>query len=583
MRWNSVSHDRNAHYLSGLRLALDARHGDLPRFFRDLDANGRVWPPLHSLLLAAVLLVGGTDQSLAVLPSLAGWVGTIVFGFLLARRTAPRYGNVAGLAAANFLFFSPAHRAYATDVMLESLGAMMTLAVLYAYAVWVQKGTRDSSIVLALTLTLLAFTKYNYWLLVVLALGVGEFCRRRRELVEFFAASRRTIDFRSWVRGQFHRPLNYAMTLFVGLMATVWITGGWTLHAAGLRIKMTTNMTLLTATFAILLVRLYGFWRNGGRQWVGDKLGHSGLALVHYHIVPMSIWMLFPQHLYWFIWYNSPANAGEAGGAPGWRSTLDFYRQGAIGDYHFSIPSAILVSALVPIAVVACARRTAISRGAFAIGLFALLSAVLLFLHPNQKIRFLHTWLPVVWVAAGLGVAAAVEWMGRLRFAAAGPITAAIVLISLCVLQCEGFAQSGHASERGLHDLRGSWREVTDSYLPELAGSQRVGIFSNMPVKFLASWSYLERYGRADRLEIDLREVGNYAPATREGLERWIGKTTCDTVVYIDVKPNGPYAEPFLGETNEVVGEMLPSQNVFKQVRCIELPAFQCVVSIWKK
>jgi hypothetical protein len=583
LRWNSISHDRNAHYLAGLRQATDLRNGDLLRFIRDLDANGRVWPPLHSVLLGEVLLVGGIDQRLAVLPSLTGWVGAIVFGFLLARRAAPRYGNVAGMTAAVFLFVSPAHRAYATDVMLESLGAMMTLVVLYAYVVWAQKGTRGSSIMFATALTILAFTKYNYWLLAVLAIGVSELCCRPRELTAFFAVERRTIDWRTWARSQWRRPLNYLLAGLIIVMAAVWISGGWTLDAAGLRVKMTSNMTLLTATFAIILVRLFGFWRAGGHQWAAEKLGHSGLALVHYHVVPMSIWLLFPQHLYWFIWYNSPANAGEAGVALGWRDTLDFYRQGVVGDYHLSVASALAVLVLAPMAVVVCARRAAISRGALVVALFALMSALLLLVHPNHKVRFLHTWLPVVWVAAGIGVAAAVEWIGRARIPGAGPLAAAAFLLSLCVGQREGFAQPGHATERGLHDLNGSWRQVTDSYLPELAGSQRVGIFSNMPVKFLAAWSYIERYGRADRLEIDLREVGNYAPATHEGFDRWVGKTTCDTVVYIDMNPDSSYAEPTPGETNEVVGEMLPAQCVFKLIRRIELPAYQCIVTVWKK
>jgi hypothetical protein len=297
----------------------------------------------------------------------------------------------------------------------------------------------------------------------------------------------------------------------------------------------------------------------------------------------MSIWLLFPQHLYWFIWYNSPANSGEARSALGWRGTLEFYRQGVVGDYHLSAACALAVFVLAAMAVVVCARRAAISRGALVVALFALMSAFLLFVHPNQKIRFLHTWLPVVWVAAGIGVAAVVEWIGRARIPGAGPIAATAVLLSLCVWQREGFAQPGHATERGLHDLNGSWRQVTDSYLPELAGSQRVGVFSNMPVKFLAGWSYIERYGRADRLEIDLREAGNYAPATREGFERWVGKTTCDTVVYIDVNPDSPFAEPFPSETNEVVGEMLTIQGAFKQVRRIELPDYRCVVTVWKK
>src|SRR2546429_3424238 len=48
------------------------------------------WPPFHGIVLAAVLLVGGIDERLGVLPSLAGWVITVVAAALTARRLVVR-------------------------------------------------------------------------------------------------------------------------------------------------------------------------------------------------------------------------------------------------------------------------------------------------------------------------------------------------------------------------------------------------------------------------------------------------------------------------------------------------------------
>src|SRR5262245_30479783 len=58
--WWWPTHDRHAHYLHGLNLAMDLRTLDLPRFRHDFDAM-RVWGPLHGLLVAAVQLVAGPD------------------------------------------------------------------------------------------------------------------------------------------------------------------------------------------------------------------------------------------------------------------------------------------------------------------------------------------------------------------------------------------------------------------------------------------------------------------------------------------------------------------------------------------
>jgi hypothetical protein len=118
--WWRMTHDRSAHYLNGLNLALDARSADLPQFIHDLDAM-RVWGPLHPALLAVVQLCAGPNFRLAVLPSLLGWVGTAWFGFLVARRMVTQHGTAAGLIAATLIAVSPAHRAFATDNMLQSV------------------------------------------------------------------------------------------------------------------------------------------------------------------------------------------------------------------------------------------------------------------------------------------------------------------------------------------------------------------------------------------------------------------------------------------------------------------------------
>jgi hypothetical protein len=59
------------------------RQGNLPQFFANLE-KGKVWPPVHGLLVAAVVAAAGPDYRLAVLPSLAGWIMTVVFGCLAA-------------------------------------------------------------------------------------------------------------------------------------------------------------------------------------------------------------------------------------------------------------------------------------------------------------------------------------------------------------------------------------------------------------------------------------------------------------------------------------------------------------------
>src|ERR1700731_4478276 len=63
--WQGYHHDRNGHYAFGQDLALAVRTGDPVWFFTELD-KAKVWPPLHGLVLAAVLLAGGIDHRLGI-------------------------------------------------------------------------------------------------------------------------------------------------------------------------------------------------------------------------------------------------------------------------------------------------------------------------------------------------------------------------------------------------------------------------------------------------------------------------------------------------------------------------------------
>ncbi|MEI8196593.1 MAG: hypothetical protein WCI73_11845, partial [Phycisphaerae bacterium] len=174
--WNGAVHDRTQHYLFTLKLRNALAQGNIGTLIAALW-KARLYPPLHGIL-SALPMCFGVDYRLAVLPSILGWMLTVVGGFALARQMTPkdtgRLGAwAAGLTAAGFLLASPAHNAYSTDIMLEALGAGLSMLVLWLYMRALERpGDRRAWTFLALALTLLFLEKLNYWLLVVLAMGM---------------------------------------------------------------------------------------------------------------------------------------------------------------------------------------------------------------------------------------------------------------------------------------------------------------------------------------------------------------------------------------------------------------------------
>ena len=212
------------------------------------------------------MLVGGRDYRIAVLPNLVAWVGTIVFTFLAVRRAAPRGGVLAGFVAVLFVAASPAHRAYATDIMLECLGACLTLAVLYAYLVAVQSESESPwpGRWLGLALTTLFLHKYNYWILCVITLALTELLRQPGA---YWLALRDVVgrvDWRAFLRVQVRSPLNYALIAILLMLSGIKLFRLEHITHFGHEIAIDPPHTLITMAYAVFFVRLALWWRRSG-------------------------------------------------------------------------------------------------------------------------------------------------------------------------------------------------------------------------------------------------------------------------------------------------------------------------------
>ena len=133
--WDGASHDRNAHYDFALQMASDLRLGRVVEFITELDSARMANLARHP---CPTVLLGPGRISLGRFAETGRMGGRRV----LRRPQRPPGGSagrdLAGLVAALFVLVSPAYRAYATDVMLESLAAGLSMAALYGYLTTVQ-------------------------------------------------------------------------------------------------------------------------------------------------------------------------------------------------------------------------------------------------------------------------------------------------------------------------------------------------------------------------------------------------------------------------------------------------------------
>ncbi|HTU90182.1 MAG TPA: hypothetical protein VMF69_08925 [Gemmataceae bacterium] len=590
--WYNPYHDRSAHYLYGLKLAADIENGRVLQLLHHLN-EARIWPPLHGMAAAAVLSIGGRDYRLAVLPSLAGWVAAVLLAFLVARRAAPRGGALAGLIAAIFLAASPAHRAYAADIMLESLGAALTLLVLYCYLLTVQGRATDTGKArcLAAALLLLFLEKYNYWLLVVLALVAAEVWSRGRLYGHAGRALLRGID-RRWIAAQLRHPLNWGAAALLLASAYVYQQGEWTFQLLGHSISLYPPHNLIHIAYVLMFVRLASFWRRQGRQWT-RQIDPRLRQIVLWLVCPIAVWFLLPKHPSYFLWYLSFADRApqqQMDVLGGFRD----YATWAVQDYHGGLACGLMAAILCLCGLLAWRK---LRPGGIAVLALVLLASVLTPLHPNHKARMLHSWIPAVWVTAGLGAAALWTRAGsvsdgysirRLRFRL---VSRRFLLCSLLCFLCvlcgsvvSSFSLLDHAVEGGPHPEQPCMLDVTDAYLPAIQRGGRTLLLTSLPLKPMAQWTWLERFGNFEELEERWYGFGDAGADNRRGFAHWLQTTTCDTLVFcettihrddVDLGPECPlHAE---------LRDMLPGQRIFCLVQEHELPHLACRVQIWRR
>jgi hypothetical protein len=221
-----------------------------------------------------------------------------------------------------------------------------------------------------------------------------------------------------------------------------------------------------------------------------------------------------------------------------------------------------------------------------AILFFVILATLATLPHPNRKSRFLHSWIAAGWVGAGVGLVCLIppRAASRVRRLAIGAAAGTVTV--LAVAHAPGFVAAGDSTERGHDDyLPASTRDLTDFYLPHIAGSDRVAIFATMEMKHLLRWSYMERGGHRRNLEVEYKDIGPSAEENHREFDEWLRRTDCDTIVFIDV-PQGTYFYELTSQPAAVgdqLREMLTSQAVFQLTSSRAFSLYGCAVFVFKR
>ena len=160
---------------------------------------------------------------------------------------------------------------------------------------------------LAVALLLLFLEKYNYWLLVVLALLAAEGITRWRLYLEAARDLPRGLDWRRWTAAQLRHPLTWAIAFLSLVSAYVYQQGERPIQVAGHSISLYPPHNLIHVAYVLLFLRLAPWWWRRGRLWA-RQLDNRLRQILLWLVCPVSVWFLLPKHPSYFLWYLSLAD-----------------------------------------------------------------------------------------------------------------------------------------------------------------------------------------------------------------------------------------------------------------------------------
>jgi hypothetical protein len=264
--------------------------GQIHRLLWDLWLQG-YWPPMLSIYQVPFYLGLGGGMASGLRSALAAFVLTGLAGSALLWR---QWRDRAVLPVSLFLALlmsSPYLLAYASVTMTETLGALVQLVVLLAYVRYRQDRTPAAARLFVISLTVLFFTKYNYFLMLAVPLVLHEWIERTSgaSVAERFAGVWR------WTRRALTSPTVVVLVVYAVAVLMVMRTGGFDVRVMGRRISVHTIGNSGHIVLYLLLARLWYLHRHHRIDW-------ARLASVDPLVRPLLVWFAVPVT----IWLASP-------------------------------------------------------------------------------------------------------------------------------------------------------------------------------------------------------------------------------------------------------------------------------------
>ncbi len=420
--------DPSAHALDSIHFARAFLHLSPWEFLVQLH-NSAMWPPIIPLLQAPFHMIFGPSLMTARVWTAFTSLPAVLLTFGVGYYAHKTWGLLVGAIAASLLFVSPVFQEHALQEMLEIPAISLFSICLICYLRYLNSEHQEIRYWKATCIsgTVLFFAKFNYAVLAMLPIMVNELVLRpefRELLKRAFLEVWRQVN---WKGG---------FTIFVVLYLCFLIY----VQKVGLRFEIFSQTVVMEKAFGnplyllvlILLIRnavvhpgLLKRYRNNVMS-AGEPI-HSFLRWTFF---PAALWMCYPVFFMHFFLYMFNEKTRQSSFFS--METLSFYPGAVIQQYSPAPWIGIVCLLCLALGLILMKRWTKVER--FLIGL-ATFNLLLTMTHPNYQVRYLMTFIPLLFLVAGIMIVRFIGlvFAGRQGADKVAWLVAPLLILGLCL------------------------------------------------------------------------------------------------------------------------------------------------------
>jgi hypothetical protein len=355
-----------------------------------------LWPFMFYLYQIPFYLFLGTKLEASLFSSLISFFGIGILSFQLFKTSSKSDSLVGPSIFLFFLITSPFYLRFSTLAMTESFGSLMQLIVYVCYLKTLEIKSHKIAVLFSLSLTALFFTKYNYFILVIIPIIINEYLAYTKtwKLAEHFRfllnILMKALSSVTWI----------ILILYLIFLSVIFKTGGFEFYLFNQAFKVySIGNTGFLILYFLIIQFLWQKKRNKFNYSQFLKKDFRIKPIINYFVIPLIIWFAipYPNHIKEF--FGLVVNR-ESTGFNFFNSIL-FYFNILENEYYSNNIIFFISLLLFLLSIIRYKNQTRVIK------FFIVTSLIQIFLvlnHPYKGARFIFTALIPIWAVIALEI-----------------------------------------------------------------------------------------------------------------------------------------------------------------------------------